>query len=171
MLGIMRQIWRSTARWSELRSNSPRRCGLRPIPRAAALRRETDEFIDARMASFESVLHKTVSQVRDGPSPVVGAQRLGRGGHDEARQARFPGVAGAWLELFGSRAYSPVRLGVGRDEYRGRSAWKDCDEFAASPAGPPLRFGPRHPRIGPSRGRNERWFKRPSMHLRIWESQ
>ena len=31
---------------------------------AAALRRETDEFIDARMASFESVLHKTVSQVR-----------------------------------------------------------------------------------------------------------
>ena len=31
---------------------------------AAALRRETDEFIDARMASFESVLHKTTSQVR-----------------------------------------------------------------------------------------------------------
>jgi hypothetical protein len=31
---------------------------------AAALRREIDEFIDARMASFESVLHKTSSQVR-----------------------------------------------------------------------------------------------------------
>jgi F0F1-type ATP synthase membrane subunit b/b' len=31
---------------------------------ALALRRETDEFIDARMASFESVLHKTASQVR-----------------------------------------------------------------------------------------------------------
>jgi regulator of protease activity HflC (stomatin/prohibitin superfamily) len=31
---------------------------------AAALRRETDVFIDARMASFESVLHKTASQVR-----------------------------------------------------------------------------------------------------------
>lgn len=30
----------------------------------AALRRETDVFIDARMASFESVLHKTSSQVR-----------------------------------------------------------------------------------------------------------
>lgn len=30
---------------------------------AAALRRETDAFIDARMASFESVLHKTASQV------------------------------------------------------------------------------------------------------------
>lgn len=31
---------------------------------AAALRRETDAFIDARMAGFESVLHKTSSQVR-----------------------------------------------------------------------------------------------------------
>jgi len=31
---------------------------------AAALRRETDQFIDSRMASFESVLHKTTSQVR-----------------------------------------------------------------------------------------------------------
>lgn len=29
----------------------------------ADLRRETDVFIDSRMASFESVLHKTVSQV------------------------------------------------------------------------------------------------------------
>jgi regulator of protease activity HflC (stomatin/prohibitin superfamily) len=31
---------------------------------AAALRRETDVFIDSRMASFESVLHKTSSQVK-----------------------------------------------------------------------------------------------------------
>ena len=31
---------------------------------AAALRRETDIFIDGRMASFESVLHKTASQVK-----------------------------------------------------------------------------------------------------------
>ncbi|HLT61532.1 MAG TPA: hypothetical protein VK020_10095 [Microlunatus sp.] len=31
---------------------------------AAALRRETDQFIDSRMASFESVLHKTTSQVK-----------------------------------------------------------------------------------------------------------
>ncbi|HYP44373.1 MAG TPA: hypothetical protein VEQ66_04140 [Propionibacteriaceae bacterium] len=31
---------------------------------AAALRHETDVFIDSRMASFESVLHKTSSQVR-----------------------------------------------------------------------------------------------------------
>jgi len=30
---------------------------------AEALRRETDLFIDSRMASFESVLHKTASQV------------------------------------------------------------------------------------------------------------
>jgi F0F1-type ATP synthase membrane subunit b/b' len=31
---------------------------------AQALRKETDLFIDSRMASFESVLHKTSSQVR-----------------------------------------------------------------------------------------------------------
>ena len=31
---------------------------------AEALRRETDLFIDSRMAGFESVLHKTTSQVR-----------------------------------------------------------------------------------------------------------
>ncbi len=31
---------------------------------AAALRRETETFIDSRMASFESVLAKTSSQVR-----------------------------------------------------------------------------------------------------------
>ncbi len=31
---------------------------------AEALRREADAFIDSRMASFESVLHKTSSQVR-----------------------------------------------------------------------------------------------------------
>ncbi len=31
---------------------------------AQALRRETDLFIDSRMASFESVLHKTSSQVK-----------------------------------------------------------------------------------------------------------
>ena len=31
---------------------------------ADALKREADAFVDARMASFESVLHKTTSQVR-----------------------------------------------------------------------------------------------------------
>jgi hypothetical protein len=31
---------------------------------AQALRKETDLFIDSRMASFESVLHKTASQVK-----------------------------------------------------------------------------------------------------------
>ena len=31
---------------------------------AAALRRETDAFVDSRMASFESVLNKTASQVK-----------------------------------------------------------------------------------------------------------
>ena len=41
---------------------------------ATALRRETDEFIDQRMAGFESVLHKTASQV-DGPVAAGRAQR------------------------------------------------------------------------------------------------
>ena len=34
------------------------------LEEATALRRETDSFIDSRMASFESVLHKTASQVK-----------------------------------------------------------------------------------------------------------
>ena len=34
------------------------------LEEATALRRETDGFIDSRMASFESVLHKTASQVK-----------------------------------------------------------------------------------------------------------
>jgi hypothetical protein len=42
---------------------------------AAALRRETDAFIDSRMASFESVLHKTSSQVRTARSRL--AERSG----------------------------------------------------------------------------------------------
>lgn len=42
---------------------------------AAALRRETDAFIDSRMASFESVLHKTASQVKTARSRL--AERSG----------------------------------------------------------------------------------------------
>jgi regulator of protease activity HflC (stomatin/prohibitin superfamily) len=50
----------------------------------AALRRETDEFIDSRMASFESVLHKTASQVHTARSRL--AERSGLNGleHDSA---------------------------------------------------------------------------------------
>jgi hypothetical protein len=53
---------------------------------AGALRRETDEFIDARMASFESVLHKTVSQVRTARARL--AERSGLDGSDTMRLDR-----------------------------------------------------------------------------------
>jgi F0F1-type ATP synthase membrane subunit b/b' len=38
---------------------------------AAALRKEIDTFVDSRMASFESVLHKTSSQVRTARSRLA----------------------------------------------------------------------------------------------------
>jgi regulator of protease activity HflC (stomatin/prohibitin superfamily) len=47
---------------------------------AEALRRETDRFIDSRMASFESVLHKTTSQVH-----TARARLAERSGLDAAR--------------------------------------------------------------------------------------
>jgi hypothetical protein len=53
---------------------------------AAALRRETDEFIDARMASFESVLHKTASQVRTARARL--AERSGLDGAETMRLDR-----------------------------------------------------------------------------------
>jgi len=53
---------------------------------AAALRRETDEFIDARMASFESVLHKTASQVRTARARL--AERSGLDGADTMKLDR-----------------------------------------------------------------------------------
>ena len=53
---------------------------------AAALRRETDEFIDARMAGFESVLHKTVSQVRTARARL--AERSGLDAGDTMRLDR-----------------------------------------------------------------------------------
>jgi len=46
---------------------------------AAALRRETDEFIDSRMAGFESVLHKTASQVRTARSRLAERSGLNSG--------------------------------------------------------------------------------------------
>lgn len=47
---------------------------------AAALRRETDAFIDSRMAGFESVLHKTASQVKTARSRL--AERSGLDGSE-----------------------------------------------------------------------------------------
>jgi hypothetical protein len=49
---------------------------------AAALRRETDAFIDSRMAGFESVLHKTASQVKTARSRL--AERSGLDGSQPA---------------------------------------------------------------------------------------
>jgi regulator of protease activity HflC (stomatin/prohibitin superfamily) len=49
---------------------------------AEALRRETDLFIDSRMASFESVLHKTTSQVH-----TARARLAERSGLDQGRPA------------------------------------------------------------------------------------
>lgn len=49
---------------------------------AAALRRETDIFIDSRMAGFESVLHKTTSQVH-----TARARLAERSGLDAERNA------------------------------------------------------------------------------------
>jgi regulator of protease activity HflC (stomatin/prohibitin superfamily) len=50
---------------------------------AAALRRETDAFIDSRMAGFESVLHKTASQVKT--ARIRLAERSGLDGFDHGR--------------------------------------------------------------------------------------
>jgi regulator of protease activity HflC (stomatin/prohibitin superfamily) len=50
---------------------------------AAALRRETDAFIDSRMAGFESVLHKTASQVKTARSRL--AERSGLDGSETAQ--------------------------------------------------------------------------------------
>ena len=70
---------RSTARSSGWPSRSLLGMRAEADEEAAALRRETDEFIDARMASFESVLHKTVEPGADGTRPTGGAQWLGCG--------------------------------------------------------------------------------------------
>ena len=51
---------------------------------AVALRRETDEFIDSRMASFESVLHKTASQVHTARSRLAERSGLNGAEHDGA---------------------------------------------------------------------------------------
>jgi cell division septum initiation protein DivIVA len=54
---------------------------------AAALRKETDLFVDSRMASFESVLHKTSSQVRTARARLAERSNL-----DPARRPPEPGA-------------------------------------------------------------------------------
>jgi vacuolar-type H+-ATPase subunit H len=48
---------------------------------AVALRRETDSFIDSRMAGFESVLVKTTTQVRTARSRLAERSQLNRDEH------------------------------------------------------------------------------------------
>lgn len=55
---------------------------------AQALRKETDLFIDSRMASFESVLHKTSSQVRTARARLAERSNL-----DPADRAKASGPA------------------------------------------------------------------------------
>jgi len=56
---------------------------------AQALREETDLFIDSRMASFESVLHKTASQVKTARARLAERSNLDPG--DRATAARRKG--------------------------------------------------------------------------------
>ena len=61
---------------------------------AAALRREADTFVDSRMASFESVLARTTSQVRTARARLAERSRLDRH-EDDVVDAAEPSVAGA----------------------------------------------------------------------------
>jgi cell division septum initiation protein DivIVA len=54
---------------------------------AAELRRETDQFIDQRMASFESVLHKTASQVKTARLRL--AERSGLDGEGQLNERAY----------------------------------------------------------------------------------
>ena len=61
---------------------------------AAALRREADTFVDSRMASFESVLARTTSQVRTARARLVERSRLDRH-EDDVVDTDEPSAAGA----------------------------------------------------------------------------
>lgn len=51
---------------------------------AAALRREADAFVDSRMASFESVLARTSSQVKTARTRLAERSKLDRPVHEDA---------------------------------------------------------------------------------------
>lgn len=62
---------------------------------AAALRREADAFVDSRMASFESVLARTSSQVRTARARLAERSRLDDHGHDPASEPTAAAAAAA----------------------------------------------------------------------------
>jgi cell division septum initiation protein DivIVA len=57
---------------------------------AAALRREADAFVDSRMAAFESVLHKTTSQVKTARARLTERSRLDERPDRPERAERAP---------------------------------------------------------------------------------
>jgi len=59
---------------------------------AAALRKETDLFIDSRMAGFESVLHKTSSQVRTARARLAERSNLDPADRADRAKAAAPGA-------------------------------------------------------------------------------
>lgn len=68
---------------------------------AAALRREADAFVDSRMASFESVLARTTSQVRTARARLAERSNLDRPRHedDESETATAGAGAGTTADL------------------------------------------------------------------------
>ena len=80
---------------------------------ADALRKETEVFIDSRMASFESVLSKTGSQVR------IARKRLAERKGDEAERVHItdlPNWTEPPLQEFGGFSAGPVDFPVGHDD-------------------------------------------------------
>lgn len=66
---------------------------------AAALRREADTFVDARMASFESVLARTTSQVRTARARLAERSRLDRHEDDVVADETSGAGAGTTADL------------------------------------------------------------------------
>ena len=68
---------------------------------AAALRREADTFVDSRMASFESVLARTTSQVRTARARLAerSQTRPPRGRRRRPPTSRRPPGAGTTADL------------------------------------------------------------------------
>ena len=110
----MPRCWPSTARWCGWPSEQAAQLLAEAEEEAAALRRETDEFIDQRMAGFESVLHKTASQVKTARLRLAERSGLDGDAHVDQRGLRRvgrrdPPVAAVWpSRLPTSRVGPPV---------------------------------------------------------------
>ena len=93
---------------------------------AARMRRETDDYVDAKLANFEVALHKTIAAVQKGRDKIRGRHdydELGDPVDDTPLPARSadPVAAGATAPAapgsrFGTRRRAPVSWRVGRHE-------------------------------------------------------